>query len=77
MTTIEKQKQEIKKGYEKSAKQFEENATQARKIIAQVEDMTDEEVQEVYNALQLMQLSERFLKKGINIANKMKKIIEK
>ena len=32
MTTIEKQKQEIKKGYEKSAKQFEENATQARKI---------------------------------------------
>ncbi len=73
MTTIEKQKQEIKKGYEKSAKQFEENATQARKIIAQVEDMTDEEVQEVYNALQLMQLLKRFLKKGINIANKMKK----
>lgn len=63
MTTIEKQKQEIKKGYEKSAKQFEEKATQARKIIAQVEDMTDEEVQEVYNALQLMQLLKRFLKK--------------
>lgn len=73
MKTIEKQKQEIKKGYEEMAKRFEEHATHAREIIALIEDMTDAEVQKVYNTLQLMQLSKRFLKKGINITNKMKK----
>lgn len=71
--SIEEARQKIKEEYEKMTKESAEAVLKYINLSSKVEEMTEDEIEEHYNVVQIMQLSRDFLSKGIDTVNRIER----